>query len=77
MMRKVPGQAGKSAGGSRPASGALTPRQGWDGGPRVGPAQWAHGWEGTSCRELEPGPAEASLGQGLTSLGSCGALGWV
>lgn len=34
------------------------------GGPGVGPARWGHGWALAGCRELEPGPAEASPGQG-------------
>lgn len=46
VMKKVPGQAGKSAGGSRPALGALTPRKGWDGGARGGPSSVVP-WLGT------------------------------
>lgn len=35
----------------------------------MGLAQWDHGWAGQDCGELEPGPAVASLGQGLMAQG--------
>lgn len=43
-------------------------RPGWDMGLRAGPA-WQGAWR-AGLWELEPIPAAASLGQGLTALGS-------